>query len=211
MVTALDVLNANGITLSEEEIAHYGVVGMKWGKRKSATGGSAKPKKPSVVNPKDIFGNPKIVREMERSGRGLSGKEKSQAQAKVVSKYAQKDPKKLASAAKRETAKQLKADRLAEFKRLKGVSRIVAYGGDKKAANRASTIQFVGAALKGAAAVGLTTAVVASTGGSALFPIGVAVLAAPKTAAIMNRSVSDIKNVNSAAEVFNPSALLTKK
>jgi hypothetical protein len=48
--TAADILAEHGVELSEDELAHYGKLGMKWGRRKkqSSSGDSSEPSKPNV-------------------------------------------------------------------------------------------------------------------------------------------------------------------
>jgi len=55
--TAIDILGGHGVKLSEDELAHYGKVGMKWGRRKSQSSsegsGSAEPAKPHAKSMSD--------------------------------------------------------------------------------------------------------------------------------------------------------------
>ena len=50
-----DILGQHGIVLKDDELAHYGTKGMKWGKRKGVTtsGDAAKPAKPRAKDMSD--------------------------------------------------------------------------------------------------------------------------------------------------------------
>lgn len=52
---ATDILAKHGVVLSEDELAHYGTPGMRWGKRKkkSSSGDSSEPARPDVKKMSD--------------------------------------------------------------------------------------------------------------------------------------------------------------
>lgn len=53
--TAVDILVEHGVELSDDELAHYGKLGMKWGRRKKrdSSESSSAPAKPSVKSMSD--------------------------------------------------------------------------------------------------------------------------------------------------------------
>jgi hypothetical protein len=55
--TTADILTAHGVEFSEDELAHYGKLGMRWGRRKKSSSsedsGSAEPAKPRVKDMSD--------------------------------------------------------------------------------------------------------------------------------------------------------------
>ncbi len=181
-----------GVDVPTDSFGHYGVQGMKWGKRKASDSGSS-----SSSSKKTSPETMARVR-LAAAGKGAAiSKAQIKADTKVIKKIAKDDAK-------------------LQDQRLRGVSRIVQYGGDAKKANRASTREAVSNALRNAAAVGLTVgaASVAATAGIAVpgVLVGVvAVLAGISAAGKMSQTVRDIRNVNSAAGVFNPNSLLSRQ
>lgn len=181
-----------GVDVPADSFGHYGVPGMKWGKRKASDSGSS-----SSSSKKTSPETMARVR-LAAAGKGAAiSKAQIKADTKVIKKIAKDDAK-------------------LQDKRLRGVSRIVQYGGDAKKANRASTREAVSNALRNATAVGLTVGVasVAATAGIAVPGAligGVAVLAGLSAAGKMNQTVRDIRNVNAASRVFNPNSLLNRQ
>ena len=181
-----------GVDAPADSFGHYGVPGMKWGKRKASDSGSS-----SSSSKKTSPETMARVR-LAAAGNGAAiSKAQIKADTKVIKKIAKDDAK-------------------LQDKRLRGVSRIVQYGGDAKKANRASTREAVSNALRNATAVGLTVGVasVAATAGIAVPGAligGVAVLAGLSAAGKMNQTVRDIRNVNAASRVFNPNSLLNRQ
>jgi hypothetical protein len=203
-----------GVDVPADSFGHYGVPGMKWGQRKASDSGSADSvrkmaeKRGMVYDKKSnsysSAGAKKPSPEtmarvrLAAAGKGAAiSKAQIKADTKVIKKIAKDDAK-------------------LQDKRLRGVSRIVQYGGDAKKANRASTREAVSNALRNATAVGLTVGVasVAATAGIAVPGAligGVAVLAGLSAAGKMNQTVRDIRNVNAASRVFNPNSLLNRQ
>ena len=203
-----------GVDVPADSFNHYGVPGMKWGQRKAQSSGSTdsvrkmaekrgmiydkKSNSYSSAGAKKASPETMARVRLAAAGKGAAiSKAQIKADTKVIKKIAKDDAK-------------------LQDQRLRGVSRIVQYGGDAKKANRAATRSAVSNALRNAAAVGLTVgaASVAATAGIAVPGVlvgGVAVLAGISAAGKMSQTVRDIRNVNSAAGVFNPNSLLSRQ
>lgn len=165
-----------GVDVPAEDLAHYGVPGMKWGQRKASDSGSS-----SSSSKKPVDKVTKVT-------------------AKAVSRSDSKEIKKIA-----------KDDAKTQAGRLKGVSRIVRYDGDAKKAKRASTRAMVGNILRGSLLVGGTAGVLTIAGISApALVVGAGVIAGLSATGQMSRTLSEIRNVNSASEVFKPNTLLSR-
>lgn len=212
-----------GVDVAADSFGHYGVPGMKWGRRKGPD--SSPPAKKAPVGSVERL-------HQDMKARGLVLDKKTNTYRSPGAKPASPETMarvRLAAAGKGAAISkaQIKADtkvikKIArddaklQDQRLRGVSRIVQYGGDAKKANRAATREAVTNALRNATAVGLTVgaASVAATAGIAVPGVlvgGVAVLAGISAAGKMTQTVRDIRNVNSAAGVFNPNSLLNRQ
>ena len=162
--------------------------------------------------PSDSFGHYGVPgmkwgqRKARDSGSSSSGSSKTPADkkakvtAKAVSRADSKEIKKIA-----------KSDAKTQATRLRGVSRIMEFGGDAKKANRNSTKRMVNNILRGTLAVGLTAGALSVAGISAPAVVGgVAVLAGISATGKMTQTLGEIRNVNAGAAAFNPNTLLNR-
>lgn len=204
----IDALDRLGIEVSSEEFGHYGVPGMRWGKRKSYSPEIAKARadikkmaeeQGLVYNKKtDSYSSPgapktdPVTAARIRDVAVSKGASISDAQRKADARLIKKDDK-----------KNLKI----QDQRLKGVSRIMDYGGNAKGANRSSRRELTVNLVRNTLALGLTGAAL-SFGAPIPIAAGLAAYASLNAAGKLNQTLTDIRNVNSAAEVFNPNTLL---